>query len=352
MLMGEYAVTQVGHPGVVMAIDRFLTCTVEPYPQYLLEFPDLNVPPMRANDWHALGEQMTRVPRLDLISHVLTLAARYLEEERMSVPTFHLTVRSELQNEAGVKYGLGSSAAVSVAVAAGFLSYALRHPVPRDPIFKLAAAAHVLSQGNGSCADIAAACYGGLLRYERFDADWLNDRLGGGGSLHALVQSAWPWLHIQRLPKGPELCLKIGWTGEPASTPALLQRMATFQAQYPERFKKFVGESDEAVELFIDAMQASNGRALLEAVKANRTALQRLGLEAQVPIETDAIQRGLSTVAQLGGAGKSSGAGGGDAILAWFFAPEPAEQLRKQWREDGILLLPVSSSDQGVSIEP
>ena len=345
MLMGEYAVTQPGHPGIAAAIDRFLTCTVEPAAGFRLEFPTMGIAPVTAKDWNSLGERLKEVSRLELVSHTLALIGRYLDEAGCTPAPFRLVVSSELQTATGVKYGFGSSAAISVALVAAVLRYAMDDPGP-DATFKLAAAAHVSAQGNGSCADIAAVTYGGVVHYQRFDADWLRLRLVRA-SLHDLVTDRWPGLNIQRLPNGPSVSWRVGWTGHPVSTAEFLKRMVAFKEQSPGSFNRFLAESDRAVEAFVEAMRGRNRAALLASVRQNRSALLMLARDAGLPIETDAMRAALESVERMGGAGKSSGSGGGDTLVAWV-SSDQTPMLRSEWGRHGIELVPAAVSYEGM----
>ncbi len=345
MLMGEYAVTQPGHPGIATAIDRFLTCTVEPAAEFRLEFPTMGIAPLTGKDWDSLGERLKRVSRLELVSHTLALLGRYLGEAGYTPVPFRLLVSSQLQTATGVKYGFGSSAAVTVALVAALLRYAMDDPGP-EATFKLAAAAHVSAQGHGSCADIAAVTYGGVVYYQRFDADWLRLRLAHG-SLHDLVTGRWPGLNIQRLPSGPGVLWRVGWTGQPVSTAEFLTRMVAFKEKSPDSFNRFLVESDRAVEAFVEATRGGNREALIASVRQNRSALLMLARDAGLPIETDPMRAALEAVERMGGAGKSSGSGGGDTLLAWI-SSDQTPMLRSEWRRHGIELIPAAVSGQGV----
>ncbi len=70
------------------------------------------------------------------------------------------------------KYGLGSSGAVTVATVKALNLY-YQMDMDRLTQFKIAALAHLAVQGNGSCGDIAASCYGGWIAFQPFDHDWV-----------------------------------------------------------------------------------------------------------------------------------------------------------------------------------
>ena len=86
---------------------------------------------------------------------------------------YHLKIDSELDSPDGKKYGLGSSAAVTVATIKA-LSEFYELNLSKEHLFKLASIAHLNVQGNGSLGDIAASVYGGWIAYHSFDKECLK----------------------------------------------------------------------------------------------------------------------------------------------------------------------------------
>lgn len=93
-----------------------------------------------------------------------------------------------------------------------------------DQLFKLAAIAHFEVQGNGSLGDIATSVFGGWLEYHSFDRQWLKTARHNY-SLSELLAKNWPGLKIKSLPVFDRLNLLIGWTGSPASTSNLVDKV-------------------------------------------------------------------------------------------------------------------------------
>ncbi len=74
------------------------------------------------------------------------------------------------------KYGLGSSAAVTVATVKAILRfYGVK--MSNELVYKLSAISHYSVQGNGSAGDIAASVYGGWLAYQTFDKKMVKARI-------------------------------------------------------------------------------------------------------------------------------------------------------------------------------
>ena len=88
---------------------------------------------------------------------------------------FHLTIDSNLADDSGQKYGLGSSAAVLVSVVK-VLNEFYDMQLSNLYIYKLAVIANMKLQSLSSCGDIAVSVYSGWLAYSTFDHDWLSNR--------------------------------------------------------------------------------------------------------------------------------------------------------------------------------
>src|SRR5699024_11484944 len=113
---------------------------------------------------------------------------------------------------------LGSSAAVVTSVITAILARFLPTSPSRKVIFKLAAISHVITQGIGTGADIAASTYGGMLKYASFQAYWLIDMYERFETLNDLIHSKWTFLHIEQFNVPTNIAMYVGWTGKPAST--------------------------------------------------------------------------------------------------------------------------------------
>lgn len=344
MLMGEYAVTEPGHPGVVAAVDRYLYCRVTSGKTFSASFG--NTPSVAADGWGRLVDRLTQEPDLKLASRVLSLLDRYFRELHCVPWPFRLATTSELRAPSGEKYGLGSSAAVTAAMVAAILKWALpRSPRPQE-IFKLASLAHFSTQPRGSLADVAASVFGGLMHYQRVDPEWMN-QAGSSHSLVELITRPWPGLGVQTLDARRASPWLVGWTGRAASTPALLDRAAQFRARHPDVFNRFLIQSDAAVGAFVQALQTDDGPQLIAAVRKNRQALAEFSNRAQLDIETPMMTTALDMAEEWGGAGKSSGAGGGDMIVAWMPGSQHS-RLGQTWNRRGIEVLPLNLDTVGV----
>ncbi len=298
ILLGEYAVLD-GAPALVVAVDRDVRCAVTPDAGLRVDAGQHG-----AVDW-PVDRGATPLP---LVRALLARLAdpppgRYrLDSDALYADTA----------DGRRKLGLGSSAATTVALAA-----ALRAEAQPDPaaIYRLAQEVHRAVQGTGSGADVAASSFGGALAYR-----WLDDPAkapldalsAGDGAGHATPLRA------------PDTPLWAVWSGDSASTVALVGQVAEWARRDPAGHRRRIAELGFAARAGIDAWQADDRAGLAAAAEAGRRAIVGLGRDAKVELCT-ALHRGLHRAAARHGAGvKPTGAGGGD--LAWIYAAEPAAE--------------------------
>ncbi|MEO0814203.1 MAG: ATP-binding protein, partial [Myxococcota bacterium] len=151
ILLGEYAVLY-GATALVAATDRFARVTLEPQGSFEL---------------CALGHEL-RVEHCDALRAAdsrLSLVASVFEQVSGGLPKVRVTINTDEFFQGGTKLGLGSSAAVAVALARALRRLGGESPSAQQ-LFQDAHAAHQHAQGGvGSGIDIAASAYGGLLAY-------------------------------------------------------------------------------------------------------------------------------------------------------------------------------------------
>ena len=336
MIAGEFAVLEPGQTALVSAVDRFVYATLEEATANAISLPDFGLHELL---WEWEQEQIrfsTSDVRLDFIANAMETVFAYLREQNVPVDPVHLTVKSELADESGIKYGLGSSAAVVTAAVEAILTRFIGRPIERNLVFKLAAIAHVRTQGSGSGADIAASAYGGLIRYASFQADWLLEALRETLTITALLEREWRWLSIEPLPIPDFVQFLTAWTGTAASTKDLVARMNVMKRANPGQYQSFMEKSKQAVETITQGLKLKDKQTLFEGVTANRHALRLLGEQADVPIETEKLAALNRCAEDAKGAGKLSGAGGGDCGIAFIPLEADVQDLQECWRKNGV----------------
>jgi len=324
-LLGEYAVLD-GCPAVVAAVDRHVEVRLRrtgSRSPIRIEAPGVNA---RA-EFAADAVPAARGPLAFALS-AFRSASEHLAGSLTS--GLDVAIASSLADVSGTKTGLGSSAAVSVAMVAALFATAgrnLRDIAVRDQIFTLALAAHWAAQtGVGSGADVAASCYGGVVSFE-LKAD--------GPQVRPLILPA-------------DVRLLVGWTGTPASTSSLVQRYLAARNGAASKRTAFVQESRASVSMFVQALE--RGTVSRVALDSNGAAIDQLGVALGLPLVTPRLQTLVALARQHGAAAKSSGAGGGDCGIALTQEQDAAARICSAWREAGIVPLDLQIDREGVAL--
>ena len=347
MVAGEYAVLDQYQRTIVMAADRFMQAVIEDSEAGSLKLDSLGLGTL---SWSYSNQDVTidtEDERIRFVQESMKIALTYIQEQEIEIDAFSLELTSELDDVSGVKYGLGSSAAAVTAVVYAILHRYLPEAPEEEVVFKLSAIAHVSVQGNGSGADIAASSYGGWLAYSSFQAEWLLAELEKQQSLSRLVKRNWQYLKVEKLEFPEELEICIGWTGTPASTKELVEQVRKMKHENHAAYAGFMVQSGTAVQGIIHGMKSNDVSLILEGVAMNRQALQKLGQDAGVAIETPQLAALSDLAEDLGGAAKPSGAGGGDCGIAFVRTKEQKAQLEAAWKDAGITPLAIQPQQKG-----
>ncbi|MEN1967972.1 phosphomevalonate kinase [Lentibacillus sp. N15] len=350
MVAGEFAVLEPYHQLVVMAVNRYVYATISAQGENRLSLMDFGLTDLEWEYNPSKCHVHSSDERIRFVKDAMTVVLSYLSENGIPLNNFHLSIKSELDDSSGKKYGLGSSAAVVTSVVAAILHQHLPTKPTKELIFKLAAIAHVKTQGSGSGADVAASSYGGFLLYRSFQADWLLEQYTLARSITGLVQQDWLYCSVQpiELPDNVHIC--IGWTGSPASTSKLIPRIRQLNEDHPKCYGQFLQTSEQAVSSFMKGMVAGDVDLLCRGIVDNRHALATVGEHAGVAVETPLLKTLCDLAEKYGGVGKPSGAGGGDCGIAFMPNQEKANQLMKAWQDAGIKPLTIVPYPYGAKI--
>lgn len=274
-----------------------------------------------------------------------------LDHSELDIDRLVTDVRA-LFHEGHAKLGLGSSAASTVALGALCLLDSSAHdidPALRARIFETAFAAHRrLQNGRGSCADVAASTFGGIVGY-RLEAP--DPRFA------KLTQPQTPWAgehelyrharvaHPMRSPQ--DLRVEAVWLGEPAVSTSFVKSCERALADRPElvaqRLTSLSLIAAEALEAWTEGDIAS----ILQLVDRADRGLEQLGEAIGAPIVVERHRQLRKVGAGCGIHVKPSGAGGGDFSLA--FAPRTVDWSAFMERlPAGCVHIPLAFGVEGV----
>ena len=293
-----------------------------------------------------------------------------LDEGNPAINLYNLQIESDLDDKkTGKKYGLGSSAAVTVAAVRALCKwYGLTLTTPE--LCKLAIIASSLVKKSGSGGDVAASTYGGWVMYRAYNREWLEAEIemieSGDSSLHKLLRKKWPRFEVKRLKVGAGLRLLVGWTGNPASSAELVGSVKagvkagdltahnpakTSAKTYAKTYEDFCVQSEKCVQKIANALENGRIDALLSGFARNRALLKDLGEITGTLIETPKLTRLIEVANDAGLPSKTSGAGGGDCGIAIARAEDfdaVFARIEEEWQNSGIeaLNLKVAEFDE------
>ncbi|MEJ6488879.1 phosphomevalonate kinase [Leucobacter sp. USCH14] len=336
-IAGEYAVVDPGQPAVIVAVDRYITVQLSEGSQVgRVRSSAYGRSPLvwvrdDASDRIVLEHQP-----YDYVFAAITAVEQLRSELSLPPRYYDLDISSELDDVSGRKFGLGSSAAVTVAVVAAldeFYGLGLGE-VDR---FKLALLATIEVAPTASGGDLAASTFGGWIRYASPDRGALRTfRAAHGVSATLSATRQWAGSGVMRLEHPGALQLLVGWTGSPASTERLVEQVRTSESRTPlQPYPTFIEDSSACVDALV-ASFSRGGAGAPDVLGRARRVLQRLGASSGITIETPQL-RDLCDIAERHGAGgKPSGAGGGDCGIVLADADLPTEPILREWEANDI----------------
>jgi mevalonate kinase len=282
ILLGEHAVVY-GYPALAAALDRGVTIAAVPTP--------------------AGGSLRIDIPAWDLKAKATDdhPVARSLEAiaDELGVGRPAVTLVGDAQIPPGA--GLGSSAALAVAVARALLVHDKRHP-DLAVVTRAAGRSEDMMHGRASGIDVAFAAGGGIGVYRR-------------------ATGVRPF-------STPALRVLVGPSGAPRSTLAMVEKVAaeTSSAAEDPRLRELGGLTDIGTAALVGRDLQALGTAM------NRAHEILAGLGVSTPLLDD-----LCSLARGAGAygAKLTGAGGGGAVIA--IAPRDKEQaVLAEWKRANV----------------
>jgi phosphomevalonate kinase len=196
----------------------------------------------------------------------------------------------------GRKFGLGSSAAATVAAASAICNF-LDLDLSRESLFKIVFEAHQEAQNKvGSGIDIAASVYGGILIYSMDNLD------------RKPVSAEFPH----------DLYLMPIWTGRSASTVNLVTKLNSWtkenESEYTQLIDAMKKESATACRYF----SRGESEEFCKTITSYYNLLGEMTYSSKIPILSDEHIRIREIVRDAGGVYKPSGAGFGDMGIAFY----------------------------------
>lgn len=338
VLLGEYSVLE-GAPALVMAVDRRATVELVPVQS---ENGSVSAPEIWpdtesfAVDADGSPLWLNHDPRLTgAMSLVSCVMRAFGASGRSQSTSFHLTIRSDSffqqSNDSRTKLGLGSSAAVTAALSSVLVARAGRFDMlstRQSWISELVSVHRMFQHGRGSGLDIAAAIYGGLIRYQLRTSP-------------RVTRLEWP----------PGLFRLWVWSGRSASTADYLANLEVWKKDRPEAYRRHMCCLAEIAEHGVQAACRSDAGALLQSISEGALALQAFGDASRIPIFSPRHQKIGTLVKKAGGIYKPCGAGGGDFGLAVTQEAAIAVRIKAVLQSEGYAVLEFGIDEAGLTLD-
>ncbi len=338
-IAGEYAVLEQHCPAILVAVNQFVRVSITKSQNGtgLIHSKQYSQDSIH---WVRQGSKMVidnRDNPFEYILSAISFTERYCLEQKIKMKVYDLHVNSDLDSADGKKYGLGSSAAVTVATVKAILRF-YGVSFSNELVYKLSAISHYSVQGNGSAGDIAASVYGGWLAYQTFNKDWLKEELKRK-SLSQVVNEAWPGLSIELLTPPAGMRLMIGWSQKPASTSRLVDETNANKKLLQKQYHTFLNNSRQCVLKMVQGFEENNIALIQRQIRINRQLLRHFAKINHIAIEIPRLSKLIAIAEKFGGAAKTSGAGNGDCGIVITDQRTDNSALEREWRKNGILPL-------------
>lgn len=334
-IAGEYAVVTPGEPAILVAVDRYVTAKVSEAAdsgsvssQYYRQ--DLSWIRQKDGDIKFIGGVHE-----DYVTQSIRLCDALAGERDLPLLYYDLKIESEL-DDGQKKFGLGSSAAVTVAVITA-LNDVYGLGLTNAQRYKIALLATLPFSPQASGGDIVASVFGGWVLYTSPNREAVVDYYAKHG-LIATLEWQWPNFSVEQLPHPSSTELVVGWTGAPAITSEIVAK-APMNAQ---EYQTLLHDSRIAVKDLAQALRSDNTEAIQGAVRAARLALHQFDRDVCIGIETAQLQTLWQVAESYGAAAKTSGAGGGDCGVVLANRDTSISRMLRDWKTHGITHLPLS----------
>ncbi|MDR3416762.1 MAG: hypothetical protein P4L83_11300 [Nevskia sp.] len=343
VLLGDYAVLE-GATALVMAVNRRArvritaraggSCEVSAPEMGIAQAP-LLIGADGLPQWTGTPEQAAA---LRLVDQTL----RGLQHEGLAPPPgrgFTLLLDTaeffDRDGSGRSKLGLGSSAALTVALASAMAVFVGRGAAAANRRVWLE---HLLQLhrdfqgGHGSGVDVAAALIGGVISY----------RLLEGGTQPRFEPVNWP----------EQVHSRFVWTGRSASTSNFLERLAQWRrgghgAEYASRMEQLGAISGAAAA----ALVQGRGADFVASATAYAGALREFGAACGLEIFSPEHLQLTAIAAESGICYKPCGAGGGDFGVLFALEPDRLARVEQRVAAAGFRCVPLAADEQGLHLE-
>ncbi len=292
MLFGEHAVLY-GKQALACAVNKRITVALAPRPDDTIAIHS------------AVGSHITSRHHIEPAAHLRFVIAAL---QSRTLPTgFDLSIESEFSH----LFGLGSSAAVSVATMA-VLSLWLDHAMDKKALFEQSVQIVRSVQSVASGTDVAASIYGGIVDYSMATAT------------------------IEKLPS--LFPLTVVYSGSKRATPEVIALVRKHYEQAPALFDQLFCAMHLVSVQAKQAMLAQNWHEVGQLFTVQQGLMEAIGVSNKVLSDIVYAMRACPDI--LGS--KISGSGLGDCVIGLGYTKSLSEslpQLQIEMSPEGVMIL-------------
>ncbi|WP_255482716.1 hypothetical protein [Rhodanobacter sp. MP7CTX1] len=338
VLLGEYAVLE-GARALAVAVDRRATVRITPRTDgvCVISAPDLNVfnarMPLGVDGqprWQSIEADAAKLRLVDHVWGALSREGLAPSSDDGFCLELDTAVFFETNGSGQAKLGLGSSAALTVALASALAVYAGHAESIADRaqwLHRLFRMHSSWQDGLGSGVDLAASVAGGLIVYQ----------LAGRDSRPTYTSLEWPMMGVH--------CLFV-WSGQAVSTADFLRRLAQWRLGHHAEYAAHMRSLCELAEIAVDALQEGRGAAFVAVVAAYAMALEHFGSACGLEIFSATQKRLAELAAQIGVTYKPCGAGG-DFGVVFVQDADRLARIERSILVEGMHSVPLEVDPQG-----
>ena len=314
ILFGEHFVVY-GEPAIVLAIDKRAYAKVE-----LRQDKRLHLHSVSLNLAGYFENGIFKVEQGDAREAKLKFAPLKLAVEKiLEIYGDNVGLDVEVNSSIPVAAGLGSSAAVAVAVTAAVGSL-LNVKMSKETVFRISYEAEKIVHGTPSGVDPAISTFGGTLLFQ--------------------MDTGFKPLDVKAT-----VPLVIGYTGVERSTRAQVAKVRDVKDKYPRVVEPIMKTAREIVLRAIEALKEGDFETLGDLMNINHALLYGLG------VSDESLELLINAARKAGALGaKLTGAGGGGCMIA-LAENEKLEPVLEAIKRAGGKPFVTRKTDNGVKIE-
>lgn len=297
-LAGEYAVLIDKNPAILVGVNRLIRVDLKlstTNSKIIDDFENKFV-----FDFSQKQMLINKDDSNDLIIDIISFLHDFLLYHNKKLLNFEIKINNNLFVE-NIKIGLGSSAALSVALTKAILKL---HEFDYDNLllYKIVVMAHLKSSRYGSYGDIACSCFGGYIYYQKPEQSFLKN------ITFQDLDKDWPLLIIENIKIDSNLKLVAFWTQEAADTSDFIRQFLNNKLDV--KFLKASSLNTNLLKMHLINGKKQEIQIIIHNLYLN---LKKMGQNNNMPIMTNIVE---NIIDNFDFSIKTSGAGGGDCLIS------------------------------------